>query len=127
MMSIDVAKFDRLFNPKTAVVIGDKQALGYSWLNSMSTFKGPVYSVQIDEREIPQHRGHGRQELQESHGRPRRYRLRHRLRPPQVRPDGPPAVHRQGRRRRDILHLRLRRDRRGGGHRPTEPALRDGS
>ena len=52
-MTIDVAKFDRLFNPKTAVVIGDKQALGYSWLNSMSTFKGPVYSVQIDEREIP--------------------------------------------------------------------------
>ena len=52
-MTIDVAKFDRLFNPKTAAVIGDKQALGYSWLNSMSTFKGPVYSVQIDEREIP--------------------------------------------------------------------------
>ena len=52
-MGIDVAKFDRLFNPKTAAVIGDKQALGYSWLNSMSTFKGPVYSVQIDEREIP--------------------------------------------------------------------------
>ena len=52
-MTIDVAKFDRLFNPKSAVVIGDKQALGYSWLNSMSTFKGPVYSVQIDEREIP--------------------------------------------------------------------------
>jgi acyl-CoA synthetase (NDP forming) len=52
-MGIDVAKFDRLFNPKTAAVIGDKQDLGYSWLNSMSTFKGPVYSVQIDEREIP--------------------------------------------------------------------------
>lgn len=52
-MGIDVAKFDRLFNPRTAAVIGDKQALGYSWLNSMSTFKGPVYSVQIDEREIP--------------------------------------------------------------------------
>ena len=52
-MTIDVAKFDRLFNPKTAAVIGDKQDLGYSWLNSMSTFKGPVYSVQIDEREIP--------------------------------------------------------------------------
>ena len=52
-MTIDVSKFDRLFNPKTAAVIGDKQALGYSWLNSMSTFKGPVYSVQIDEREIP--------------------------------------------------------------------------
>ena len=52
-MGIDVAKFDRLFNPRTAAVIGDKQDLGYSWLNSMSTFKGPVYSVQIDEREIP--------------------------------------------------------------------------
>ena len=52
-MGIDVAKFDRLFNPKSAVVVGDKQALGYSWLNSMSTFKGPVYSVQVDENEIP--------------------------------------------------------------------------
>ena len=58
-MGIDVAKFDRLFNPKTAAVIGDKQALGYSWLNSMSTFKGPVYSVRSTSARSPTSRPWG--------------------------------------------------------------------
>ena len=126
-MTIDVAKFDRLFNPKTAVVIGDKQALGYSWLNSMSTLKGPVYSVQIDEREIPNIEAMGVQNyksLMDVPGDidfvivsvPRRFA---------------PMVLQQcidkGVGGATILHLRLRRDRRGRGHRPPEPALRDGS
>lgn len=52
-MTIDVAAFDRIFNPKSVAVIGDKAKLDFHWLKSMSTFKGPVCSVQVDEREIP--------------------------------------------------------------------------
>jgi acyl-CoA synthetase (NDP forming) len=34
-------------------VIGDKRAMNYLWLRSQRTFQGKVYSVQIDERELP--------------------------------------------------------------------------
>ncbi len=44
---------DRTFNPKTVAVIGDKRANNYMWLRGQSTFQGKVYSVQIDERELP--------------------------------------------------------------------------
>jgi len=47
------ATLARVFNPKAVAVIGDKQAMGYLWLRSQSTFQGKVYSVQIDERELP--------------------------------------------------------------------------
>lgn len=47
------ASLDRAFNPKAVAVIGDKRAMNYLWLRSQSTFQGRVYSVQIDEREIP--------------------------------------------------------------------------
>jgi acyl-CoA synthetase (NDP forming) len=47
------AQLDRVFNPKAVAVIGDKRANNYMWLRSQSTFKGKVYSVQIDERELP--------------------------------------------------------------------------
>ena len=43
---------DRVFNPRTVAVIGDKRASGYSWLKNMSTFKGKLYSVQIDPGEL---------------------------------------------------------------------------
>jgi len=43
----------RAFNPKAVAVIGDKRAMNYMWLRSQSAFQGKVYSVQIDEREIP--------------------------------------------------------------------------
>jgi acyl-CoA synthetase (NDP forming) len=45
--------FARAFNPRTVAVVGDKKAMGYMWLRSQSTFTGKVYSVQIDEQEIP--------------------------------------------------------------------------
>ena len=35
-------------------MVGDKRALGHLWLRNMSTFKGKVYSVQIDPDEIPE-------------------------------------------------------------------------
>lgn len=46
-------RLDRAFNPRTVAVVGDKRALGYLWLRSMSTFQGKLYSVQIDPNEIP--------------------------------------------------------------------------
>ena len=48
-----VGRLERVFNPRTVAVVGDKRALGYFWLRNMSTFKGKVYSVQIDPNEIP--------------------------------------------------------------------------
>jgi acyl-CoA synthetase (NDP forming) len=47
------AQLDRAFNPKAVAVIGDKRANNYMWLRGQSTFIGKVYSVQIDERELP--------------------------------------------------------------------------
>jgi len=46
-------RLDRAFNPRSVAVVGDKQALGYMWLRSLSSFKGKVYSVQIDPGEFP--------------------------------------------------------------------------
>ena len=52
-MPVDAKRLDRVFNPKTVVVVGDKKAGNYSWLRNMKTVTGKLYSVQIDEREIP--------------------------------------------------------------------------
>ena len=52
-MPVEYKTLDRVFNPKTVVVIGDKKATGYMWLNANKTFKGKLYSVQIDPNEIP--------------------------------------------------------------------------
>ena len=51
-MSDIVRRLERVFNPRSIVVIGDKRAMGYFWLRNMSTFKGKLYSVQIDPNEI---------------------------------------------------------------------------
>jgi acyl-CoA synthetase (NDP forming) len=47
------ASLERVFHPKVVAVIGDKKAMNYLWLRSQSRFQGKVYSVQIDERELP--------------------------------------------------------------------------
>jgi hypothetical protein len=47
------AALQRAFNPRAVAVIGDKRAMNYMWLRSQKTFQGKVYSVQIDERELP--------------------------------------------------------------------------
>ena len=47
------ATLERAFNPRVVAVIGDKRAMNYMWLRSQKTFQGKVYSVQIDERELP--------------------------------------------------------------------------
>jgi len=48
-----VEKMDRVFNPKTVAVVGDKKAQNYMWLRSLLTFEGKLYSVQIDPGEFP--------------------------------------------------------------------------
>jgi acyl-CoA synthetase (NDP forming) len=44
---------DRVFNPRSVAVVGDKRENDYMWLRSLSTFTGKVYSVQIDPKELP--------------------------------------------------------------------------
>lgn len=51
-MPVDFAALDRVFNPKTLVVIGDKKASDYMWLNANREFKGRLYSVQIDPKDV---------------------------------------------------------------------------
>ena len=49
-MKIDFEKLDRAFNPRSVVVVGDKNEL--RWLRAQSTFKGKLYSVQISQQSI---------------------------------------------------------------------------
>lgn len=51
-MSPDINKLHRAFNPSTVVVVGDKQQNHFMWLKALKDFKGKLYSVQIDPREI---------------------------------------------------------------------------
>ncbi len=51
-MNVDRARLDRALNPRTVVVVGDKGP-NYQWLSNLSEFEGQVYSVQLDEKEIP--------------------------------------------------------------------------
>ena len=48
-----VSRLERVLNPRTLAVVGDKQASGYMWLKNMKPFTGTLYSVQIDPKEIP--------------------------------------------------------------------------
>jgi acyl-CoA synthetase (NDP forming) len=43
----------RALHPRAIAVVGARKLDDYMWLRNMSTFAGPVYSVNIDEREIP--------------------------------------------------------------------------
>ena len=52
-MPADPERLQRALNPKAVAVIGDKKASGYTWLKSLGTFTGNLYSVQVDENEIP--------------------------------------------------------------------------
>ncbi len=51
-MKTDFAKLERAFNPKCVVVVGDKGESNYMWLRGQSEFKGKLYSVQVDPKEI---------------------------------------------------------------------------
>ena len=43
----------RALHPRAIAVVGARRVDDYSWLRNMSAFDGPVYSVNIDENEIP--------------------------------------------------------------------------
>ena len=54
-MAVTNHRLDKMMNPKTVVVIGDKGP-GYMWIRNNLPFKeqgGNLYSLQIDEKEIP--------------------------------------------------------------------------
>jgi acyl-CoA synthetase (NDP forming) len=50
-MKVDFARLDRAFNPKVVAVVGDKGP-GYMWLQGQLGFKGKLYSVQVDPKEL---------------------------------------------------------------------------
>lgn len=52
-MTIDRARLARTLNPTNVAVVGDTRIRGYRWLRSMSTVRGKLYSVQVDESELP--------------------------------------------------------------------------
>ncbi len=51
-MKTNFAKLERAFNPECVVVVGDKGESNYMWLRGQSEFKGKLYSVQVDPKEI---------------------------------------------------------------------------
>jgi len=48
----DFTKLQRAFHPKCIAVVGDKFDSNFMWLRTLSTFKGKLYSVQIDPKAI---------------------------------------------------------------------------
>jgi acyl-CoA synthetase (NDP forming) len=48
---MNAQRLTRLLNPRTVAVVGAKRANDYRWLRCVSTFHGPVYSVNIDPNE----------------------------------------------------------------------------
>lgn len=51
-MPIDQERLHRALNPRTLAVVGDKGPQ-YQWLTNQKDFTGELYSVQLDENEIP--------------------------------------------------------------------------
>jgi acetate---CoA ligase (ADP-forming) len=51
-LKVDFSKLDGAFNPRVMAVIGDKKETNYMWLRAQKDFKGKLYSVQVDPREI---------------------------------------------------------------------------
>jgi len=51
-MKVDFTKLDRGFNPKCVAVLGDSQRTNFDWLRGQSTFKGKLYSVQVNPESI---------------------------------------------------------------------------
>ncbi|TAK76348.1 MAG: hypothetical protein EPO16_07320 [Dehalococcoidia bacterium] len=51
-MTVDRARLHRTLNPTSIAVVGDKGP-NYQWLSNCAEFTGDLYSVQLDEKEIP--------------------------------------------------------------------------
>jgi acyl-CoA synthetase (NDP forming) len=50
-VAVDRDRLHRTLNPRTVVVVGDK-APNYQWLSNQHEFTGPLYSVQVDPKDI---------------------------------------------------------------------------
>ncbi|MDP2328894.1 MAG: CoA-binding protein [Dehalococcoidia bacterium] len=50
--TIDPARLHRALNPRTVAVVGDKGP-NYNWITNLKEFTGKVFSVQLDEKELP--------------------------------------------------------------------------
>jgi acyl-CoA synthetase (NDP forming) len=48
---MEAHRLSRLLNPRSVAVVGAKKANDYRWLRCVSTFFGPVYSINIDPNE----------------------------------------------------------------------------
>jgi acyl-CoA synthetase (NDP forming) len=51
-VKVDFKKLDQAFYPQVMAVIGDKKETNYMWLRAQGGFKGKLYSVQVDPKEI---------------------------------------------------------------------------
>jgi len=51
-LKVDFTKLRRAFNPQCIAVGGDKLDHNFLWLHTLSTFRGKLYSVQIDPKVI---------------------------------------------------------------------------
>ena len=51
-MPIDQSRLHRALNPSSVAVVGDKGP-DYQWLTNQKHLSGELYSVQLDEKEIP--------------------------------------------------------------------------
>jgi len=51
-MKVDFTKLDRGFNPQCVAVVGDSKRANFEWLRGQSTFKGRLYSVQVNPETI---------------------------------------------------------------------------
>ncbi len=47
-MKVDFNKLDRAFNPRCIAVVGDSKRNDFEWLRAQITFKGKLYSVQVN-------------------------------------------------------------------------------
>ena len=52
-METDFSKLARAFNPQCVAVVGDKGESNFMWLRGQGDFRGRLYSVQVDPKEIP--------------------------------------------------------------------------
>jgi len=48
----DFAKLERAFKPRCVVVVGDSRRNNFGWLRAQSTFKGKLYSIQVNPETI---------------------------------------------------------------------------
>ena len=47
-MRVDPNKLDRAFNPRCIAVVGDSGQNNFRWLHAQSSFKGKLYSIQVN-------------------------------------------------------------------------------